>query len=113
MRILVVSFVLAAALAASASAAPASAKSCPVPKYPSRGYFTSLKVTKVTCSTGRKLALAYFKCRTKHGLKGRCTRKVMGYSCKEQRQSIPTEIDALVTCKYGSRKVVHSYQQDT
>jgi hypothetical protein len=113
MRILVISCLLAAALVVPASAKPSAVKTCHVPKYPSHGYFTSLKVTKTTCTTGRKLALAYFKCRTKHGLKGRCTSKVMGYACSEKRMSIPTEIDARVTCKSGSKKIVHSYQQDT
>src|SRR3954447_22006766 len=93
--------------------AAASAASCSAPKYPGSGYFTSLKVTKVSCSTGKKVAIAYYKCRLKHGVSGRCTSRVLGYSCKETRTSIPTEIDARVTCKSGSKKVEHSYQQNT
>ena|ERR1700754_360533 len=91
----------------------AHAATCPNPKYPGSGYFTSLQVTKVSCATGKKLALAYYKCRLKHGVSGRCTSKVMGYSCTEKRVSIDTEIDARVTCKDGSKKVVHAYQQNT
>ena len=93
--------------------AAASAASCSPPKYPGSGYFTSLKVTKVSCSTGKKVTLAHYKCRVKHGVKGRCTSKVLGYSCKESRRSIETEIDGTVTCKSGSKKVVYSYRQDT
>jgi hypothetical protein len=107
---------LAVTLAASAHAAPApvarAAKTCQPPKYPSRGYFTSLSVKHVTCATGRKLALAYFHCRTKSSLSGRCHRRVLHYACTEKRNSIPTEIDARVTCKRGSRVVVHTYQQN-
>ena len=91
----------------------AHAATCSNPKYPGSGYFTSLKVTKVSCSTGKKVAIAYYKCRLKHGVKGRCTSRVLGYTCKEKRTSIPTEIDARVTCKRGSKKVEHSYQQNT
>ncbi len=93
--------------------AAASAATCSPPKYPGSGYFTSLKVTHVSCATGKKVALAYYKCRTKHGRTGRCRSKVLGYACRESRRSIETEIDATVTCKNGSKKVVHSYQQDT
>ena len=116
MRMLTGSVLIAIALAASAQAAPApvasAAKTCQPPKYPSRGYFTSLSVKHASCATGRKLALAYFHCRTKSSLAGHCQRHVMGYSCRERRNSIPTEIDARVTCKRGSRVVIHSYQQN-
>ena len=93
--------------------AVASAGTCSAPKYPGSGYFTSLKVTNVSCSTGKKVTLAHYRCRTRHGKTGRCSSKVLGYSCSEKRRSIETEIDATVTCKNGSKKVVYSYQQDT
>ena len=35
------------------------ARTCSPPRYPGSGYFTSLKVTGVGCSTGKKLAIAY------------------------------------------------------
>jgi hypothetical protein len=98
---------------ASASSVASASTTCKAPKYPGSGYFTSLSVTKVSCSTGGKVAKAWYSCRLKHGVKGRCTKKVLGYSCKETRQTIATEIDARVTCKSGSKKVVHTYQQDT
>jgi hypothetical protein len=91
----------------------AHAATCSPPKYPGSGYFTSLKVTHVSCSTGRKFVVSYYKCRTKHGVSGRCTSRVDGYSCKETRRSSSVEIDARVTCKRGSRQIVHTYQQNT
>jgi hypothetical protein len=108
--------ILATLLAAAVCALPASARAattCKPGKYPGSGYFTSLKVTHTSCTTGRKLEVAYYHCRLKHGAKGRCTSRVMGYRCKEVRNSIPTEIDARVTCTSGSRKIVHTYQQNT
>ena len=68
--------------------AVASAGTCSAPKYPGSGYFTSLKVTKVSCSTGKKVTLAHYKCRVKHGKTGRCASKVLGYACSETRRSI-------------------------
>jgi len=106
-------FVLLLCAVVAAAPAAASAASCTPPKYPGSGYFTSLKVTKVSCSTGKSVALAFHKCRVKHGIKGRCTSKVNGYSCRETRESISTEIDGRVTCTHGSRKVSLTYQQNT
>lgn len=91
----------------------AQAATCTPPKYPDSGYFTSLKVTKVSCSTGKSVALAFHKCRVKSGVKGRCVSKVKGYSCRETRTTIPTEINGRVKCTNGSRKVELSYQQNT
>jgi len=100
------------AFAAGGGGAASAAGTCSTPKYPGTGYFTSLSVKGTSCSTGRKFVLAYYKCRTAHGVKGRCTKKVMGYACKEKRDSIPTEIDARVTCTHGSHRIVHTYQQN-
>jgi hypothetical protein len=104
------------ALGSSAGAQPTAhaAKACSPPKYPGLGYFTSLEVSRVTCATGRKVTLAHYRCRTRHGKKGRCTTRVLGYSCREgTRNAIPTEYNARVTCKSGTRKVVYTYQQNT
>lgn len=101
-----------AALTALAGAPAAHAATCSEPKYPGSGYFTSLRVTKVNCATGKKFVKAYYRCRLKKGKAGRCTSKVMGYSCKETRRTIPTEIDATVRCKRGARRIFHAYQQN-
>lgn len=76
-------------------------------------YFTSLKVERVSCRTGRKVTLAHHRCRTESGRAGRCGRRVLRYRCSEQRNSIPTEINARVTCRRGGAKVVYTYQQNT
>lgn len=95
-------------------AAPAAqARTCPPPKYPGEGYFTSLTVKATGCATGRKLTLAYYRCRTRNGKAGRCSRRVLGYRCSERRTSIPTEINARVTCRRGGRNITHTYQQNT
>ncbi len=89
------------------------ARTCSVPKYPGLGYFTTLSVSGTSCATGDKVAFAYYRCRLQHGKAGICHTKVLGFSCREQRNSIPTEIEARVTCRKGSETVVHTYQQDT
>jgi hypothetical protein len=104
-------------LAGTATSAPGvqahSARSCAVPTYPGSGYFTSLTVRHVSCRTGRRVTLAHYRCRTRSGRAGRCHHRVLRYRCSEHRVSIPTEIDARVTCRRGARTVIYTYQQDT
>lgn len=102
-----------AAIAASPASAAAATRACSAPKYPGSGYFTSLRVTSTSCTTGKRIALGYYRCRVKGGRSGRCRSRVSGYRCIERRQSISTEFNARVTCKRGSRRVVHTYQQNT
>ena len=103
-----------AAIGGGSSAAASATHTCTTPKYPGVGYFTSLRVTGVGCATGRKFVVAYYHCRLRHGGKaGRCPGGVMHYRCTEKRNTIPTEIDARVTCRRGARRIVHTYQQDT
>lgn len=109
---------LAVAVAPGVSAASAehkptatAASTCKPPRYPGSGYFTSLRGSHVSCTTGRKVALAHYHCRIKHGKAGHCG-AVVGYHCSERRNAIPTEIDSRVTCHTGSRKIVFSYQQN-
>jgi hypothetical protein len=90
-------------------------QTCNPPKYPGQGYFTGkIRVTNVGCAYGKRFVVAYYKCRTKNGKspKGRCTSKVLGFSCTERRETIPTEIDARVTCRRGTQRIVHTYQQN-
>jgi hypothetical protein len=104
-----------------AQSSVAKTKSCPDPPssaYPDKqkgGYFTNFKVTNVTCKSALKLAKAYYKCRRKKGIKGSCSgRTVNGMKCTEYRPASGdngTEFNATVTCKKGSKKVKHSYQQ--
>lgn len=110
--VMVAGLLLAPAGAARAAEAHA-ARSCSVPRYPGSGYFTSLTVKRVSCATGRKVTLAYYRCRTRSGRAGRCHKRVLGYRCRERRVTIPTEIDARVSCRRGDKRVVHTYQQNT
>jgi hypothetical protein len=103
---------LVAATAAHASVDAQAARTCSVPKYPGSGYFLRLSVKRVGCATGRKVALAHYRCRTAKSRAGRCRKKVLGYSCSERRQSIATEIDSRVTCRRGSKRVISDYQQN-
>jgi len=96
----------------------AATKACKVPKYPNKnpgGYFTSLKVTKVSCKTGRSITLAHYRCRVKRGIKGKCRTRVRRYRCTESRprdSQSQEQLNARVTCKRGKRKVVYTYQQN-
>jgi hypothetical protein len=79
-------------------------------------YTRSLKVSGgASCATGHKLIRAYYKCRVASpspGKKGRCTSKVLGYSCTEKRSNvIKTQFDARVTCKKGRAKIISDYTQ--
>jgi hypothetical protein len=77
-------------------------------------YVTSLSVSHVSCKTGKSLVKAYYKCRVKAGgVKGRCVKKVSGYSCRETRSGISVQFNASVTCKRGKKVVKHSYTQNT
>lgn len=77
-------------------------------------YTTALAVRRVSCSKGRSLVKAYYKCRKRNGgKKGRCG-GVRRFSCKERRyDAIPTQFSAKVSCKKGRKKVVHRYTQFT
>jgi hypothetical protein len=70
-----------------------------------------------TCSTAHKFIKAYYKCRVaapSSGKKGRCTSKVMGYSCTEKRSNvISSQFDASVSCKNGRARITTQYTQFT
>jgi hypothetical protein len=79
-------------------------------------YVTKLTTRGTSCATGRTVVKAFHACRKKHGVTGRCTSKVKGYSCTEKRPAalkIPTQFTGRVTCKSGSKRVIQEYQQDT
>ena len=79
-------------------------------------YVTVLKVTRTSCANGKKVTKAFHTCRLKKGAKGRCTTKVLGYTCTDRRpasETIPTQFTGHVTCKRGDARITHSYQQDT
>ena len=78
-------------------------------------YVTSLKVSHVSCAKGKSVVKAFNQCRRAHGdVKGRCVRRVLGYSCSETRgAAIPTQYSAKATCKSSTRTVRFAYTQYT
>lgn len=116
---LAVSSGLAFAGLAGAQPSLAATKACSAPKYPNTnpgGYFTLLQVKGVACRTGRSVAVAHYRCRVAHGgRKGRCDSKVRKYSCSESRPAgsqSEEQLNAKVTCKRGSRRIIFAYQQN-
>ena len=96
----------------------ASAASCSVRGQERRlgpTYVTKLTVARVSSTAGKRLVRSYYTCRVANGGKdGRCRKRVSGYSCSERRTNvISTQYDSRVTCKNGSRRVVHDYTQFT
>ena len=96
---------------------------CSTPSEPAGlngGYFSNLRVSgyrsrSTACRRGRSLVLAYYRCRRARGVRGSCHgRRVNGLRCRERRGDvIATEFNATVTCRRGSRRIVHVYQQNT
>jgi hypothetical protein len=117
--LLVSSCLLLAGLVAAQTSAGAT-RGCPDPATKSGlkgGYFSQLRVTNVSCRSGKKLVYAYYACRMKKGgRKASCSgRTINSLRCKEYRKpdlQSDTQVNARVTCTKGSKKVVHSYQQN-
>jgi len=116
------------AVAGLVAAAPSSAAtySCTPPAYPGgSGYFIGpngaqkFRVSGYSrskaCRSGRSLILAYHRCRREKGIKGSCSgRTINGLKCTERRDpdlQIPTELNASVTCRSGSKRISYIYQQ--
>ena len=113
------------ALAAPSGSVAASTKTCklsiPASEHLGPSYVlyaegkAGYKVTGASCAAGKAVIKSFHSCRLKHGKKGRCTTKVRGYKCTETRpagEAIPSQFTGHVTCKSGSKKVTHIYQQD-
>jgi len=87
---------------------------CATPKYPGDGYFTALDVTtRTSCKTGRRVMLTHYRCARARGETRTCNETVLRFRCSEKRTRIPTQINARVTCRRGSHKIVFGYQQNT
>ncbi|MEA2156292.1 MAG: hypothetical protein QOE11_2432 [Solirubrobacteraceae bacterium] len=77
-------------------------------------YVTSLKVRNVSCTIGRQIVRDYYRCRVHAGgVSGRCRAQVHHYRCSEHREGIAIQFDAKVVCTRGTRRVTHTYTQDT
>jgi hypothetical protein len=104
------------AMPASSGAATTCKLSASTARHLGPTYVTLLKVTGTSCANGVTVTKAFQKCRLAKGKKGKCTTKVLGYSCTEKRpadESIPTQFTGHVTCRKGGARVSHDYEQYT
>ena len=95
--------------------APRSAASCNPPKYPGSGYFTGkIRVTNVSCTYGKRFVVAYYSAAraTARGPTGAARTRCAASAAPRSASRSPTEIDARVTCRRGTQKIVHTYQQN-
>jgi len=72
-------------------------------------------VRATSCATGLKVVKAFHSCRLKKGEKGRCTTKVLGYSCTDKRDpalASSLAFDGDVVCRRGSARVTYHYTQN-
>ncbi|HWH13016.1 MAG TPA: hypothetical protein VG165_17980 [Solirubrobacteraceae bacterium] len=105
------------ALPAAGVAAPvarAAASCTTTPSSLAGGYVIPGKNKGVSCANRRSLESGYQACRLKHGQKGTCKSKVVGFTCKEgHRSSSPDSFFAVVTCKKGGQSFAWTYEQNT
>jgi hypothetical protein len=76
-------------------------------------YNLTLKRRGVSCATAKKVMYAFHKCRARSSLT--CTKRVLGHwhcTGTQDRRSATT-FYAHFACRYGSRRVHSSYQQNT
>jgi hypothetical protein len=72
-----------------------------------------------SCANGKKVIQAFHSCRLKKGKAGRCTTRVLGYSCSEKRSAQLVvagrlqSFDGDVICKKSTARVTHHYTQNT
>lgn len=79
-------------------------------------YVTSLAVRSTTCKMGKKVTLAFNKCRTAKGKpQGKCKHRVLRFRCTEKRyDAVPgVQYSSRVTCVRGKKRVFSTYTQNT
>jgi hypothetical protein len=79
-------------------------------------YVTSLKVRGVSCAAGKHVVKSFHKCREAKGhANGYCNRKVGNFSCSEHRYDAVKHVQysSHVTCSWGSKRVWHTYTENT
>lgn len=78
------------------------------------------RVRGTSCRNGAKVIRAFHRCRRHHGRTGRCRSHVRGYRCSDRRPKKDRlviggdlqEFTGKVSCKRGSKRVIHIYQQN-
>lgn len=101
---------------ASASATTACKLSTHDQRHLGASYVTSLKVQHTTCAKGKRVTLAFNKCRTAGGKpQGKCGRRVGHYTCIEKRYDAVrgVQYSSKVTCAWGAKKIFSTYTQNT
>jgi len=79
-------------------------------------YVTSLKVRGTSCAAGKHIVKSFHKCRIENGgANGKCTRHVGSFSCSEHRYDAVKNVQysSNVTCSDGSKRVWHTYTENT
>lgn len=78
-------------------------------------YVLSLRVKVTKCGDGRRIVKSFQKCRKEHHHRnGKCHHRVFGYRCSEKRfNKSSLSFDSKVRCSKGSRRVWHTYTQNT
>jgi hypothetical protein len=76
-------------------------------------YNLTLKAKGSSCTTAKKVMKAFHKCRSATGFV--CTKKLLAHwTCSGHKTSgTPVLFYANFTCKWGTRRVTSSYQQNT
>jgi len=78
------------------------------------GYYIPKSKHGVSCGTQKGLEAGFQACRLKHGQKGKCHSKILGFACTEgHRSTIPTNFFATVTCKKARASFSYVYEQNT
>ena len=101
--------------AASASPVARASQTCNPPKYPGQGYFTGkIRVTNISCSYAQEVRRRVLQ--LPHEERQVAGRQVhdqgVGLQLHREGESIATEIDSRVTCRRGTQRIVHTYQQN-
>lgn len=77
------------------------------------GYIYMVTTRGVGCGIARHVELAWQNCRLKGGRSGRCHARVVGYTCRERRQSDGTTLIGVVSCRRTSKQTIaYTYLQD-
>lgn len=116
----------AAALAIPAASGAAAATTCKLSASKARhlgptyvattGGRARFSVRGTSCANGEKVIKAFHACRLRKGKAGRCSTRVLGYSCTDTRPAAlrsPLSFDGDVTCRRGSKRIAHHYTQNT